>query len=484
MAENQTSLDIAIDAELCRRSFYEFFLEFWETIEAVELIPNWHIKFICDRLQQVYETWEKGEGQPDVIINVPPGSSKSTMVTQLLPAWLWVRNPAIRVISSSYAKDLSTAHAVKTRDCLKSDKFALYYPGLIDFKQDSDGKTAYKNTKKGERFVTSTGGRVTGMHADFIIIDDPINPEEAESKTTRDTANRFVSTTLSTRKTNKKRSVTILVMQRLHEEDPTGVWVKKKKDLSWICLPGELADNVRPAEARKYYKNGLLDENRMDRAALQKQKEDLGSYGYAGQIGQEPTPDGGGKLKKTWFGKITWPDFLKLCQDRREVPVWEFDADTAYTKDQQNDPSAFTVSAYIKPNLYIRDASERWLEFPELIKALKEYIKANGYTSKSRVFIEPKASGKSTVQTLKMEELNIIEAPNPESDKVSRVNSISPFVEAGRVVLIDGSWNEAFIDQCAGFPRAAHDDMVDCLVQAVNRAEKPKRRGSAPTIIR
>ncbi len=90
-----------IVAQACRNSFYRFFLEMWETIEAVKLLPNWHIKYLCDQLQEVYETWARLETQPDVLINVPPGTSKSTTVTQLFPAWLWLKQPHIRIISSS-----------------------------------------------------------------------------------------------------------------------------------------------------------------------------------------------------------------------------------------------------------------------------------------------------------------------------------------------------------------------------------------------
>jgi predicted phage terminase large subunit-like protein len=63
----------------------------------------------------------------------------------------------------------------------------------------------------------------------------------------------------------------------------------------------------------------------------------------------------------------------------------------------------------------------------------------------------------------------VVEAPTPDGDKRSRVNTASPFIEAGRVVLIDGSWNEKLINQAAAFPTAAHDDMLDCLTQAIRR---------------
>ncbi|SDY98112.1 phage terminase large subunit [Hymenobacter psychrophilus] len=460
--------EMELVADLCRRRFYDFFLEFWETIEATELVPNWHIEYICDQLQEVYEAWARGETQPDVLINVPPGSSKSTTVTQLFPAWLWIQNPGIRIISSSYAADLSISHAVKTRDCLKSDKFAAVFPGLIAFKHDEDGKTAYKNTQKGQRFTTSTGGRVTGMHGDFIIIDDPINPEEAESETTRIRANRFVSKTLSTRKTNKKRTVTILVMQRLHELDPAGTWLEKKKSLRHICLPAQLSGDVSPPEVADCYTDGLLDVNRLDNEACNKAQEDLGEYGYAGQFQQRPSPEGGGKLKKAWFQRISWPDFLILTKGLE--PVWHIDADTAIKDKQANDPTALMASCYVDNTMYIREVEARRMEFPVLTAYIPVFAERNGYGPQSMIHIEPKASGPSAVQQLRKDtKLNVVEAPNPEGDKVSRVNLSAPFVQSLRVVCIDGSWVDGFIEECATFPNAKHDDRVDCLTQAIRR---------------
>jgi predicted phage terminase large subunit-like protein len=464
-------------AELCRRRFYDFFLEFWETIEAAELVPNWHIEFICDQLQEVYETWARGESQPDILINVPPGSSKSTTVTQLFPAWLWVKNAAIRVISSSYAADLSTSHAVKTRDCITSDKFRAVFPGLIEIKHDEGGKTAYRNTEKGQRFTTSTGGRVTGMHGDFIIVDDPINPEESESEATRLRANRFVSKTLSTRKTNKKRSVTIMVMQRLHEQDPAGTWLATKPQLRHICLPGQLSDNVSPPEARDMYVDGLLDPNRLDLQALTRMKEDLGSYGYAGQVGQRPSPEGGGKLKKAWFHKISWPEFLTLTKGQKVV--WQFDADTAFTTEQKNDPTGIMASAYVGNTLYIRYVEWVRLEMGPLCRHLPEFAQKHGYTAESMLYIEPKANGKSTVQIIREStKLNVSEAPTPVGSKMERVNAAAPFAESLRVVLIDGEWNTHFVEELSAFPNAAHDESADLLTQAIRRHQplEPKKQ--------
>lgn len=455
-------------AELCRRRFYRFFLEFWETIEAVELIPNWHIEYLCDQLQDVYEIWARGEIQDDVLINVPPGSSKSTIVTQLFPAWLWVKNKAIRCISSSYASDLATAHAVKSRDCLRSDKFNQLYPGLIEFKEDTDGKTHYKNTAKGERFVTSTGGRVMGMHGDFIFIDDPINPEQAAGEKELKKATRFASRTLSTRKTDKDRTVTIMIMQRLHEKDPAGDWLQRKK-LRHICLPGELSNDVKPESLKNFYKDGLLDCNRLGHTALDRLRIDLGSYGFAGQIQQRPSPEGGG-IWKQWFIPIA--DNVFPSPDQLED--YGSDWDTAYTKDEENDASAYCTSGAIRlkegVKIFIDKLGFGRMEFPDLIK----YIKLRPAPH----YVEAKASGKSAKQTLTNHGIPAIEVQVIGGDKIARTKNATPTVEAGLVFIRESLLDILYNDPEQGvlaFPNGLHDDLNDAVVQAIQRHTQPQK---------
>ncbi len=456
-------------------------MEFWETIEGgVTLIPNWHIEVICDELQAVYEAWERGESQPDLFINVPPGSSKSTICTQLFPVWLWVRNPSIRIISSSYSSDLSIPHAVKSKDCIQSDKFQLMYGHLFQIKRGEDGKSAYRNNKFGQRFTTSTGGTVMGMHGDFNIVDDPLNKRQAESEVMRTTARKHVFEDLSTRKTDKNRTVTIVIMQRLHEDDPTGFALKNMPGkIKHICIPGELpkfdatgktGGQVCPDRLREHYVDGLMDVKRLNRSALDGLKVSLGSYGYAGQINQRPAPEGGGQLKTGWFRKISYEDF-KTLHDKHKTPI-NFFLDTAYTEKQENDPTALMANTWIEKTLYILNSEQAWLEFPELLRHIKSYTLRHGYTHTSRIMIEPKASGKSTVQSFKKTEFNVMELPSPTDDKVTRVHNISAMVEAGKVVLVEAPWNDNFLGEAGGFPNASNDDQVDNLVNSLNHYEK------------
>jgi predicted phage terminase large subunit-like protein len=378
---------------------------------------------------------------------------------------LWSRNASIRIISSSYSSDLATAHAVKSRNCIGSDKYLLYFSNEWQIKTGEDNKTWYKNTEMGERYATSTGGTVTGMHADFIIVDDPINREKADSAIGRESANKHISETLSTRKTDRNRSVTIVIMQRLHEEDPTGKALKERASkVSHICLPAELSDIVSPAELKECYIDGLLDTNRLNRAALKSLKTDLGSYGYAGQMLQKPSPEGGGKIKKAWFNKIGYDEF-KAIQGNNKINIF---GDTAYTKDQQNDPTALMPVCYINNSLYIIHSEQMWLELPDLLKRIPAYSSQYGYTDHSKIMIEPKASGKSIVQSFKNSGYNVLELPPPVDDKITRVSNIAPFIESGRCFIVDGAWNEGFLNECGSFPNGSHDDQVDNLVNAIN----------------
>ena len=150
--------------------------------------------------------------------------------------------------------------------------------------------------------------------------------------------------TLSTRKVDKEMTPTVLVMQRLHENDCTGNWLNKRgKDIHHICLPAKLSKDVKPIDARDYYIDDLLDPIRLSQKSLDELYTILGSYGYAGQIQQIPAPEDGGIWQK-WFKRISRKDLPHL------VDVGT-DWDLAYTKEDKNSASAFVTStaAVISP---------------------------------------------------------------------------------------------------------------------------------------
>ena len=458
-------LKYALNKTLCEMSFYEFFKQAWHIVEpAIELSSNWHHKYICDALQEEAERIiAKKPKTKDIIINVPFRSTKSLIVTVMFPVWSWIKDPKLRFITSSYSANLSIELATKSRDIIFSEWFKSRWGTIFHIKKDQNLKERYENNHMGMRRATSVGGTVTGQGGDFLIVDDPLSPQMANSATERENANEWYRTTFYSRLNSPKIGVRIIIMQRVHEDDLSGFLLDRETRLNYnhICIPATIDGEVKPKKLENFYDdNGLFWDERFGQDVLDDYKKALGSYGYAGQLMQTPTPLDSGMIKQEWF-KI----------DRyREDGVVNFVIDPAYTANQKNDPSALLAYIYKDNKWQIIDCTNVYKEFPDLVKFIPQWVTKNGYTNKSRIFVEPKASGKSIVQTLIRETgLNVREDKPPTKDKVARVADISATLESGRVGLLQGSWNNEFLDQLTKFPSAKHDDMVDCLVMAVNK---------------
>jgi len=456
-------LDIAAEdqllREICQEHFFSFLQEFWDVVIPEEPVYNWHIPYLCDQLQAIalrVKNREPKEG--DTIINIPPGTSKSTICTVAFPAWCWTIDPTLRIMTASYSDRLATDHAVKSRDIIRSEKYRRLFPE-IEMKSDQDNKTHYKNTSGGERYATSVTGTTTGFHAHIIIVDDPLNPKEAASEADRLTANEFMDKTLSTRKVSKSVTPTILIMQRLHQKDCTGNWLDKPdKAINHICLPGELSKDVKPVELRERYIDGLLDPERLTHADLKGLKTDLGSYGYAGQIQQTPSPEDGGIWQRSWIIPVPDSEFPKELTQRGT------DWDLAYTEKETNSASAYVTAGKVGKAMYIDDLGFTWAEFPKLM----DYMKSKPAPH----YIEAKASGKSAKQTLTNQGIPAIEVQVKGGDKVARAQMATPYAESGLVYCRQSLLNKLLDDNRQGilvFPNGEHDDLQDALVQAINR---------------
>ncbi len=449
-------------------SFHKFVKHSFEVVNPGEQFSdNWHVQYLCDVLQQsITNVADRRKKQHDIVINVPPRSLKSFIVSIALPAWAWLYKPSMKFISSSYSLTLSTEHSTTCRRLVESE----WYKRMsgIKLSQDQNQKTQFANTKQGNRLAVSTGGTVTGRGGNVIIIDDPANPEQAMSDVERTRANRYFDETLSTRLNDPRTGIYIIIMQRLHEEDLTG-WVLSKEGARdrWrhIVIPAELNDAVRPLELRAMYDDGFFP-SRFTPEFLSRMRVALGSYGYAGQYLQVPSPLGGGIIKSDWFGIV----------DMAPDGVVNFVIDPAYTKNEKNDPSALMAYVMDKNQMYILSVVSKHMEMPELMRYIKQFAAANGYSNRSMIYVEPKASGLSLVQVMRKETgLNVKEDKAPTRDKVSRVNDCTAFIESARCHLVRGSWNEPFLYECSTFPNGKHDDMVDCLTMAIGKAIVPAK---------
>lgn len=477
-----TSLD-DYRKRLFRISYYDFFKAFWGEVVMEPFVDNWHIKLLCDELQAVGQrVIDRQPKEYDLVINVSPGESKSTICTVLFPVWLWTIDPSLRIITGSFSGSLSIKHSTLSRDCIRSLKFQKFFGESFQVRKDIDQKTFYKTDKGGERIAVSVGSGITGQHAHLIIVDDPMDPQGAASDVMLEKAKSWITTTLSSRKVDKAITPTILIMQRLHQKDPTGVLLERG-GVRHISLPAEIGFPIIPESLAANYVNGLMNPTRTNRQSLAEAKKVMGEMAYAGQYGQQPTDPGGGKVKRHWWQK---------CR-LEEVPAdvtWDMWIDGAYTASTANDPTGIMIAGYSKSSnaLFVRHCVADHLEMPELLKLVPQIADQFGLNTKSRVYIEPKASGKSLRQMLRVQpissHLSVIEIKNHlvQEGKEARIQTSAPKVESGSVYAIDHPSTEVVIYQNAEFPKADHDEFVDLLGYACYHYF-PKKKASTSTSV-
>jgi predicted phage terminase large subunit-like protein len=461
--------------------------EFWPEVSQDELQWNWHIDYLAEELMELAKGVARHSPKKhDLVINIPPGTTKSITCSIIFPVWCWINWPWMRFIVSSYSGALSLEHAEYSRDLVRSDRFQRLFPEL-EIKPDKDTKSNFRlvsktvdkygrvvREPKGNRYSTSVGGTLTGFHGHILIVDDPLDPNRAVSEVELASANRWLDQTLSTRKVDKAVTPTILIMQRLHQDDPAGhILSKNKRGIKHICLPGEsrnYSHAVRPAELLAYYRDDLLDPGRMNWEVMKELEADLGQYGYAGQVGQEPTPPGGGMFKVDHFQTITVsPPGENIVQTVRYWDKAGTAGGGAYTvgvRMSRLRSGAFLVSD-VKRGQWASEERER---------IIQETARADGVDVVIYHEQEPGSGGKDSARATTLNLAGYVaHADRPTGDKVHRADPYSVQVNDGNVMLLSGPWNHDFIEEHRFFPFSTHKDQVDAASGAFAKLMARKR---------
>lgn len=474
-----------IKKERARRSMLRFVL-----YNKPDYRVNWHHVAMCEKL----DAFAKGEITL-LMIFVPPQHGKSELSSRQLPAYILGRRPDTRIAVCSYSSDLSSAFNRDSQRIIDTPEYRQLFPrtvlaGTRTSAANADNVTTQRNSDifgvvghKGFFKSAYIRGPLTGTSVDIGIIDDPFKDRiEAESQRIRDNVWNWYTDVFSTRLHNKSQQ--LILLTRWHEDDLAGRILKEDDERAargeqrkWtvVKFPAikETMDN--PDDPREIGEALWEDQHSAERILDQKAKS---PRTFNSLYQQDPRPLEGNIIKADKFGSITWHEFIELTKNK--IVKWDFQVDGAYTANTANDPSAVMSSAIVDNITYIRRVSSVHKELPELCDYLQEFAQLNGYSHKSLIEIEPKANGLSTVQSLKKgTKLNVLAYKFPringvrldDKDKVTRAHAVTEIIHVGRVVLIeDGSgWTKRFKDQCAGFPNAAHDDEVDCLVMQLIR---------------
>jgi len=501
----------------------EFAEYVWPVVEpAIPFIRGWAIEAIAEHLEAVTHGHIKR-----LLINVPPGFTKSLMTDVFWPAWEWgPRNmPWTRYVCASYSNHLTERDNMRCRNIVISDRYQKLWGNRFHISNEQFTKIKFANDKTGWKLATSVSGIGVGERGDRFIIDDPNNTMEMESEQVRYTTNMWFTEVVPDRLNNPQESAIVIIQQRLHEDDVSGVAVSREMGYTHLMIPmrhdparhcvtvlgteelanpetGEIQEVENIWEDPREEDGELAWPERFTDQVCVNMERDKGPYAWAGQYQQYPVPRGGAIIKEEYWQ--LW-DTDKMPR----LPPFEFvvaSLDPAFTEKDENDPSALTVwgiwreeSELIEPvpdlrgrhKLFIENkpmidhpkimllyAWEERLQFTDLLqKVMDTCIPQEGATWPTfpvdRLLIEAKGSGQSVGQELSRllrgtGRLSVEQVdPKKYGDKWARVNSIEHLFRDGMVYAPDRSWADKVIRQCGIFPKGSHDDLVDSTSQAL-----------------
>jgi phage terminase large subunit-like protein len=476
-----TDLAKALDAA-CRESFDAFAFKAFSIIEpGTPYQWNWHIGCIAEHLEASF----RGEIRR-LIINVPPRCLKSVLVGQMFPAWAMGKEPNHKFIGASYAHSLAERNVVKARQIMLDEWYARCFPETL-LSRDQNQKDYFTTSKNGQYKGTGIGGSITGFGCDTLLIDDPINPKEAASDTIRLNAVEEIRSTLFSRFNDQKNGRLIMIMQRLHEADPTGELLRQG-DCTLLKLPAEAKTSVhiRLGDREWGMEQGELLSERLPSDVLDQLRMDLGEYHYVGQYLQEPVPVGGGEFKHDWPQRYQHGG-VKPKEMNIAILVDPAGGEEMNKRKKKNsDWTAMMVIGLAPDNNYywldgIRDRFNP-TERVEMLFLL--HRKWNGLTGKPpKVGYEKYGMMTDTHYIREKQRMDAYNFPIIELGgtnkaggfKEERIRRLIPDLQQGRwyypptMDYVDGEGrkfdlvHELINSEMKSFPRARHDDMLDAM---------------------
>lgn len=465
---------IALEREACRRSLATFAKRAWHILEpATPLKWGWALDAICAHLEAV----SRGE-ITRLLMNVPPGTMKSLLTGVIWPAWEWgpAGMPEKRFLAAAHKQDLAIRDNVKCRRLIQSEWYQARWP--VPLVHDQNQKTKFENLNTGFREAMAFTS-MTGARGDRVILDDPLSADDANSEAALLAAELSFLEALPTR-INNDQSAIVVIMQRLHERDTSGLILSKGLPYVHLCLPMRFESERRCETAIDFrdpraVEGELLFPDRFPEEQVKELERTLGSYATAGQLQQRPTPRGGGLFKKSWFSTIK-----ALPVGCRFVRGW----DLAATEDAEAAATAGVLMAQAPDGRFIIVDAVREQLGPmgveRLMKATAEQDRAKHKHVRGSYPQDPGQAGKVQAQHIMRHVLCGFDYHfSPETgDKETRALPLAAQAEAGNVFLLEGAWNQAFLDEIAVFPMGKWKDQVDAASRAFTELTT-KRQASA-----
>ena len=418
-----------------------------------EIEWNWHHRVMAEWAFAVAEGDKRFS-----VVNLPPRTLKSDMFSAVLPAWLLGRNPSAKIICLSHSQALAEKFAAATRRIMDSAWYGEAFPRTRLSKR---ALAALRTPQGGSRLATSIGGGVTGRGGDFIILDDPMKADDAESDAVRNSVNDWLAGTLFTRLDDPRAGAMVVVAQRLHQDDPCG---RLQEGGGWDILSIPAIATERTVYdlgrgGRHVQRPGdLLHAERLSLEHLASLRRSMGERKFEAQYQQAPVPADGSFFKREW---LRFDDRALASQPGdRVMQSWDVAAKTG----EGNDWSVCITALVRRSQVIVVDVLRRRLAFSDLYKAVYDQARLH---KPDQLLIEDASAGQQLIQMFQHEQPRGLPLPIPikaVTSKQERALIGATRCERGELVLPERApWLDAFVNELMAFPAGRHDDQVDAL---------------------
>ena len=438
--------------------------DFWCFVELMfdvlypgkKLVYAGYLELIATLLMRVGERRFR-----NVIINLPPRHMKSALASILYPAWRLGCDPTVKFICISYGDDLAHDLSAQTRKVMRSPLYKVIFPGTI---LDKSAVDHIRTTMGGYRYATAVGSDITGFGADEIIIDDPVQPEDALSERVKQQLRDWVNSSVYTRFNDPSQGAMVLVMHRLAPDDLSGTMEPSADFVLKLPLIAEEPDNYEymGKTIMRREPGEPLNPDRMSAADIKALQARIAPHVFASQYQQRPAAGGSGYCSIDRLARYAEAPPFELTVHSWDIAStkgggdWTVCAKFGLAKDSDG-----------RDILYLTGIIRMQVELPDVREAI---IAHDALDKPAIIVMDGNGIGRGPYQDLWAKGFRHLLPGESMASSASDNLKIRRFNE-GLFNLYDGLVRlpnamprlDALLAEIAAFPDGKHDDQVDAL---------------------
>jgi phage terminase large subunit-like protein len=442
-----------------RRDFWCFVeLMFPVLYPGQELVYAGYLEVIATLLMRV------GQGRyRNVVINLPPRHMKSALASILYPAWRLGCDPTVKFIGISYGDDLAHDLSAQTRKIMRSPFYKKIFPGAV---LDKSAVDYIRTTMGGYRYATAVGSDITGFGADEIIIDDPVQPEDALSERVKQQLRDWVNSSVYTRFNDPSKGALVLVMHRLAPDDLAATIESYADRVLKLPLIAEEVEHYayQDRTIMRREPGEPLNPSRLSVAKIEALKARIAPHVFASQYQQRPATGGTGYCSIERLARYAEAPPFELIVHSWDIAStkgggdWTVCAKFGLAKDSDG-----------RDILYLTGVVRLQVELPDVGEAIASL---DTQEKPALIVLDGNGIGRGVLQELGQRQFKHV-LPGSDLDrgcsdgsKLRRFNDGLFNLYNGLVRFpnaMPGRALETLLAEIAAFPGGKHDDQVDAV---------------------